>query len=146
MTMSWLETKRELEGKKLFILLLLVAILIYPFETTVVPPQNVLVVTQDGRPVFEARVRQIWQNYSVESTGHEEDLSTDSEGRIYFPRRTVRASLLWRAIRPVANIAGQGVHASFGVHTDMFPLGDLVAEPIDGRKVEPQPGDIVYKQ
>ena len=143
--MSWLATKQILKSKKRLLLLLLVATLLYPFETSVVVPQNVLVVSQDGSPVFQARVRQIWQNYSLESIGHEEDLSTNSEGRIYFPHRTVRASLLWRAIRPIANIAGQGVHSSFGIHTDMFPVGSLIAEPMAGKKAVVQPGDIVFK-
>jgi hypothetical protein len=137
---------QRLKGRKLSILLVLGTILIYPFETTVAPPKDVLVVTHDGTPIFEARVRQSWQNYSVESEGHEEELITDSEGRIRFPRRTVRASLLWRVIRPVANVLGQGVHASFGIQTDIYLLGDLSAEPMNGKKVEPRPGEIVFKK
>ena len=97
-------------------------VLAYPYETTVVPEQRALFVTNDMHPIKDALIRQSWQHYSLESEGHEEDLPTDSHGRVTFPKRTIRAPLIWRALGPLADIAGQGVHASFGVHTDMFPL------------------------
>lgn len=63
----------------------------------------------------------------------------------FFPRRTVRASLLWRAVRPIVNILTQGVHASFGVHTDMFPLREVTEKPVGQKTVEAHPEDIVFR-
>jgi len=132
--------------KRLWAFLFMVAIvLLCPFRSTVVPEQKVLVVTEGWRPIPGVRVRQIWQNYSVEVVGHEEDIPTDENGRVSFPRRTVRANLLWRVVRPILNILSQGVHASFGVQTDMFPLGEVTEKPAGQKRVEAQPGDIVFR-
>jgi hypothetical protein len=126
------------------IFVVLATLLLYPLKTTLVPAQHVLVVTEDMHPVKDALVRQIWKDYSLEHVGHEEDLPTDLHGRITFPARTVRASLLRRMIGPLASIAGQGIHASFGVHTDMFPLANRGTE-VSSEIVQPQPGEIVYR-
>src|ERR1700730_10330821 len=98
---------------------IMAVLLFYPFKKTLVPEQRVLVVTKEMHPIRNAMVRQSWQDYSLERYGHEEDRPTDEDGRITFPTRTIRAPLLWRVIGPLASIAGQGVHASFGVRTDM---------------------------
>ena len=132
--------------RKLVIVVLvsLSILLLYPFKTTLVPEQRVLVVTGDMHPISSILVRQIWRDYSLETRGHEEDLPTDVNGRITFPTRTIRASLLMRIFGPLRSVLGQGVHASFGVHTDMFPLANT-----DGKAstevVRPQPGEIVYR-
>ena len=94
--------------------------------------------------VKEAVVRQSWQDYSLEKTGHEEDLRTDFQGRVTFPARTVRANLVWRVLGPLASIGGQGVHASFGVHTDMFLLPN-VGTKASTEIVQPSPDEIVYR-
>ena len=120
-------------------------VLLYPFEKTLVPETRVLVVTKDMHPVKNALVRQIWQDYSLERSGHEEDLPTDAHGRVTFPKRTLRAPLIWRALGPLASIAGQGVHASFGVHTDMFPVPGSGGTTLYSEIAEPQPGEIVFK-
>jgi hypothetical protein len=116
--------------RKWTILFITVAILIlYPFQTTVVPEQRALFVTNDMHPIKGALIRQNWQNYSLERRGHREDVPTDAHGRVTFPRRTMRAPLIWRALGPLASVAGQGVHAGFGVHTDIFPVpgsGDTI--------------------
>jgi len=125
------------------IVVLLAALLFYPFKKTLVPEQRVLVVTKDMHPIRNAMVRQSWQDYSLERYGHEEDLFTDSNGRVTLPVRTIRAPLLSRVFGPLASIAGQGVHASFGVHTH------VIVSPNDGTTstdvVRPQPGEIVYR-
>jgi len=120
-------------------------VLAYPYETTVVPEQRALFVTNDMHPIKDALIRQSWQHYSLESEGHEEDLPTDSHGRVTFPKRTIRVPLIWRALGPLADIAGQGVHASFGVHTDMFPLPNTGGIVISAEVAQPQPGDHVFR-
>jgi hypothetical protein len=135
-----------LRRKILWVVIALGIVFLYPFESTVLPSQNVLVVTEAWRPIQDVKVRQIWQHYSFESEGHEEDLTTDANGRITFPRRTIRASILRRILHPLWNVLTQGVHASFGVHTDMFPAGDLTDKPAGHTKVESRPGDIVFRR
>ena len=119
--------------------------LLYPFDSVVTPAKEVLVVNEDQHPIQGVMVRQIWQNYSIESTGHEEDLRTDENGRVSFPKRTVKASLATRILHPIWNVVRQGVHASFGVHTDMFPLGDVIGKQVGQSRVEVYPGDVVFR-
>jgi hypothetical protein len=126
------------------ILASLAILVLYPFKITVVPEKRVLVMTNDMHPVRDAVVRQSWQNYSLERKGHEEDLPTDAHGRVTFPARTIRTPLVWRLLGPLASIAGQGVHASFGVHTDMFPLPNTGSE-VSSEIARPQPGEIVFR-
>ena len=132
--------------RKLVIVILvsLSILLLYPFKTTLVPEQRVLVVTRDMHPIRNILVRQIWQHYSLEARGHEEDLPTDVNGRITFPTRTIRASLLMRIFGPLRSVLGQGVHASFGIHTDMFTLATTDAKA-STEVAQPQPGEIVYR-
>jgi len=108
-----------------------------------VAERDVLVVTRAGNPIQGVLVRQSWKNYSLESSGHEEDKLTGEDGRVSFPPRTLRANFLLRAIRPIANLLGQGVHASFGVHTDIIVLGDGTVRW--NEQVEPKAGDMVFR-
>jgi len=132
--------------RKLVIVVLvsLSILLLYPFKTTLVPEQRVLVVTKDMHPISNVLVRQIWQDYSLETRGHEEDLPTDVNGRVTFPTRTIRTPLLMRIFGPLRSVLGQGIHASFGVHTDMFTLANTGTKA-STEVVQPQPGEIVYR-
>lgn len=75
---------------------LLMAALLYPFETTVVPEWRIHIVDESGRPVGNLAVNEGWIDYSIESNRHEEVRTANSEGFLEFPRRTIRASLLVR--------------------------------------------------
>jgi hypothetical protein len=94
-------------GRKRLLLILLFTglgvIALYPWETPVVPQWKVRIVDQSGVPLANTGVREIWQHYSIESRGHEQDSMTDNEGYVTFPERTVRASLAVRIIRPIVN-------------------------------------------
>ena len=138
-----MESNESSKRKWLVVALVLLSLLLYPFQTTVVPERNVLVVNQDMRPIKGVLVRQIWQHYSLERRGDEEDLLTDVGGRVTFANRTIRSNLVRRVLGPVVNILTQGVHASFGVRTDMQVLGD--GTEIGARPVSPNPDDVVYK-
>jgi hypothetical protein len=111
-------------SKRLIVVAAIIGVMLFPFPKTLVPAQQVLVTTKDMHPISGALVRQIWRDYSLEFAGHEEDLATDAQGRVTFPPRRIMAPLIWRLIGPLTSIAGQGVHASFGVHADMFPLSN----------------------
>lgn len=102
-------------------LLGLIVLLIYPFETTVVPEWKIRIVDEAGDPLRVTRVREVWQHYTIESASHEEDLITDGDGYVTFPRPTVRGSLLVRIGVPIVN--GLNVHASFGPSAWVLVLG-----------------------
>src|SRR5688572_26695736 len=119
-------------------------LILYPFETTVAPAQRVLVVTNDMHPVKDALVRQIWQHYSLESSGLEEDLPTDATGHVTLPKRTIRANLVRRVLGPFASIAGQGVHASFGAHYDVLLVPGHGTKASDA-VARQRPGEYLYR-
>lgn len=142
----WINEMRILVRSTTFwIVIILGVTVLYPFQSTIVPAQNVLVVTEDWRPIEDASVRQIWQHYSLESRSHEEDLRTGPDGRLTFPRRTIRASLLRRMAYPIRILLAQGVHASFGVHTDMFLVAGVAQNRIGQGVVEAKTGDVVFR-
>ena len=110
--------------KKIWIFAILAAIalvLLYPFKTTVVPEWRLRIVDEAGNPLRATRVREVWQHYTIESASHEEDLITDGDGYVTFPRRTVRGSLLVRIGTPLVNVLN--VHASFGPRAWVLVLG-----------------------
>ncbi|HEX8773111.1 MAG TPA: DUF6795 domain-containing protein [Pyrinomonadaceae bacterium] len=125
-------------------ILLVVAILaaialLYPAESTVCPAWRIQVVDGSGKPLKNAWVRQHWQDYSVESNGHEEDSYTDVNGYISFPERSIRASLLFRILGAILNTLSQGVHASYGAHAYIAAYGNIV----DGKRLE---GSVSYQE
>lgn len=134
-----------LRRKILWIAVFLGAGFVYPFESTVLPSQSALVITEEWRPIQGVVVRQSWQHYSFESEGHKEDLRTDANGRVTFAQRTIRASALRRMLYPVWNFLRQGVHTSFGIHTDMFTVNDPGQKQIREGPVKAQEGDIVFR-
>src|SRR2546425_4066631 len=76
---------------------LLLAFLLYPFKTRIVPRWRLNVVDEArvlGVP--DIRVTEHWQHYLLESEGHEEMQKTNQNGLVDFPARTIRASLASR--------------------------------------------------
>ena len=134
-----------LRTKRLWIVIIVGIAFLYPFKSTVVSSQNVLVITDDGTPIQNALVRQIWQHYSLEYRGHEEDLKTGANGRVTFPERTIRASLVTRVAYPIWILFNTGIHASFGVRTDMFQVRDAAETRVVTQIAEAQPGDVVFR-
>jgi hypothetical protein len=72
---------------------LFLLIFLYPFETTIVPQWNCRVVDDAGAPVRGINVTEHWQNYLLETTGHEEAQTTNENGLVSFGERSIRASV-----------------------------------------------------
>src|SRR5450432_1674778 len=77
----------------------LVAVLVHPFKTTVVPEWRVLVCDESGRPIAGITIEESWSD-PIGPSGFEE-LQTDSSGHVVFPQRTVRAIRLRRIVKAV---------------------------------------------
>ena len=101
--------------------ILIAVLLLYPFETMVVPAWRIRVVDMVGAPVGGFPVSQHWQHHSVERRGHQQVLVTDNDGYVNFPRRTVRGSLMLRVLKPIFNILTQGVHVDLGIYAYIVP-------------------------
>lgn len=124
---------------------LLAVLLLYPFETTVVPEWKVRVVDESGNSMIGMAVKEGWEHSSIESHRHEQDLTTDNEGRVTFPRRTIRANLLWRtggaAVVTVIPHQQSGPHFFLDVQGPYSTLTGTDYLPND-----PLPGTIVVRR
>src|SRR4029453_18300713 len=75
---------------------LVLVVFLYPFETTTVPHWNLRVVDDAGAPVREINVTEHWQDYLLETEGHEEAKTTNQDGLVSFEARAIRASVAGR--------------------------------------------------
>lgn len=93
------------------VLLLLLLILVYPFQTTIVPEWSLKVVDEEGAPARDVNVTEHWQHYLVESSSHEDVQRSGADGRVSFPARSIRLSLVGRAWATISRIKRDGWHA-----------------------------------
>ena len=113
--------------------------LLYPFKSTVCPAWTIQVVDNAGNPLKGAWVIQYWQHYTVESSGHRQDAKTDKNGYVSFPKRTIRASLLFRTLGVISKtMSGGFIRSSYGPDTFIAAYGEIV----DGNRLE---GSASYK-
>jgi hypothetical protein len=89
------------------VLLLILLLLLYPFQTTIVPAWDLRVVDEMSAPVGAINVTEHWQHYLFESSANEDLRQTAADGRVSFPERTMRASLLRRALARMSRIASE---------------------------------------
>ena len=104
---------------------LLLAFLLYPFKTRIVPRWRLNVVDETrvlGVP--DIRVTEHWQHYLLESEGHEEMQKTNQNGLVDFPARTIRASLASRVLRTIFNFARQGANARLDAYASIVIWGN----------------------
>lgn len=121
-----------------------ILLLFYPFDTTVVPEWRIRVVDEPTKPATGIIVREQWRNHSVEFHGHYEDRMTDSEGYVYFPRRTARASLIFRVVGRA--VVALNVHGESGPTASTLVLGSyLTSSDSDYSPEKPLPEVIVVR-
>jgi hypothetical protein len=91
-----------------FILITLLLLLFYPFQTTIVPEWSLKVVDEEGATVRDVNVTEHWQHFLLESGAHEDVRRVMENGAVSFPERTIRASLVGRGIATVSRIKRDG--------------------------------------
>jgi hypothetical protein len=104
-------------------ILLILLILLYPFQSTIVPRWRLHVIDESGALVSGISVTQHWQHYLIESDGHEEARKTDASGMVDFPARKIRASLITRFIDLILNLVREGKGAKFGPYASVVVWG-----------------------
>lgn len=104
---------------------LTVALLFYPFESTVVPAWELQVVDVSGNVCPNMRVTQSWGHYSLYLDGADEseDRFTDMNGHVEFPERTIRAIGLRRVVVPVIAHILVIAHGSVGTSGAVWASG-----------------------
>jgi hypothetical protein len=99
--------------RRVWAFLVLIIIGIVPVPKVFVGEWLVRVVDQHGFPVAGIRVSQSWESYTYNLSGAD-DLFTDSQGKVIFPRRRRIAPIGYWLIKATSNVVGFGIHASFG--------------------------------
>jgi hypothetical protein len=107
----------------LAVIAVVAAILLFPVKRTVAPEWTIYTLDADRHPLANITVREVWQQYSLENAGHEEDRLTDSSGRVQFPRRSLRSSIGQQLVGCFEQVMKTGVHTSCGAHSYLVAFG-----------------------
>lgn len=111
-TPVWLlKAGRSTQASIAGVLLLLLLLLFYPFQTTIVPEWSLKVVDEEGAPVRDVNVTEHWQHFLLEGSSHEEMRRVQDNGAVSFPDRTIRASLVRRGLATIGRIKQDGWRA-----------------------------------
>jgi hypothetical protein len=97
-----------------------------PLPRTVAPNWTITTLDAAHRPLTGITVREVWQQYSVEDSGNEEDRLTDIKGEVHFPRRVYWTSIANLFLGCARQIIRAGVHASCGPHSFLVAFGQGV--------------------
>jgi hypothetical protein len=105
--------------------ILAAVLLVYPFESTVVPTWRLQVVDVSGNVCQNMRVTESWGHYSLYLEGWlgSDDRITDMNGYVEFPERTTRANLLRRMVVPVIAHVLVIMHGSVGATGSVYATG-----------------------
>jgi hypothetical protein len=115
--------------------MLVLPLMLFPYQTDIVPAWRIRVVTEPGHPLRRLTVSQTWTNPSLEFFWFEEDLLTDEEGYVNFPKRTAWENLLalgchkiWKVI---STRSGSPDASVFGWHDNLnggvkYQKGDVL--------------------
>lgn len=106
-----------------FLVVMAGLILFYPIQVTVVPEWKLRVVDQTGEGLRGNAVRESWCHYTLESQCHEQDLVSDAEGYVWFPRRMIRTNLIIWFSKLILRLPN--VHSSYGPSASIYYLGDF---------------------
>src|SRR5262245_65968591 len=88
-------------------------IILFPFRTTVAPEWRIVAVYAGGNAIPALTVSQYWQDYLVADS---ESRTTNGQGVVIFPERTVEANLLERIYKRASsliNVHGRSGQLSF---------------------------------
>jgi hypothetical protein len=94
-----------------------------PFPQIVAPDWKIKALDAARRPLAGITVREVWQQYSLEDSSHEEDRATDNRGEVHFPRRTHWTNFAGRLLGCARQIASTGINASCGPHSSLVAFG-----------------------
>jgi hypothetical protein len=78
------------------LILLIVAVLWYPYESGVVPEWKLQVIDSEGHPVVNATAHQEWLDPIDEGITRADSQQTDSQGFAMFPKRVLHSRLALR--------------------------------------------------
>ena len=118
-----------------------------PFDTTFIPEWKLRVVNEGGVPLEGQFVAQYCTNYTL-GIHPCEDVDNDSkitnrEGYVVFPERKIRASLLYRIVRPIAGLFLFLANGEYGTYGSVGTSGPYGTKSIEYRPEGPLPEKII---
>ncbi|HEX7772177.1 MAG TPA: hypothetical protein VF435_07120 [Pyrinomonadaceae bacterium] len=124
---------------------LLLVVLLYPIETTVVPIWKIRVIDEHGTGYEGIRIVEFWKHYSLELQDGEngEERWTDGSGVVEFPRRTIRLSILSRLARTSITGLLRYLHGSTGIHAYVMATGPQGIKDLNYDPKKPPPETLV---
>jgi hypothetical protein len=124
--------------------ILAAVVLVYPFESTIVPAWRLQVVDVNGNICQNMRVTQSWGHYSLYLEGWLgiDDRFTDVSGYVEFPERTTRANLPRRAVVPVIAHILVIAHGSVGASGAVWASGIKDVAWLSYRAGKPLPNEM----
>lgn len=93
------------------IALAIIVFMIMPFDLTIAPRREFLLLNENNEPISGSFVKQVWYQYSLGFSKEEESLS-DTKGKVSFPARTIRTSLINLIYKAIREFAIYNIHAS----------------------------------
>lgn len=108
---------------KLVALAAAVCILLVPAPHLLRPEWDVRVVDENGNAVEGMNVRLVYQDYSLESTSHEETHTTDADGHTSFAAESTTSTVGARVAGAVRSFGATGFHASVGRYAYLVVFG-----------------------
>jgi hypothetical protein len=81
----------------------------------------------------------MWQHYSLEGGGHEEERRTDGNGYVVFPERKIWAPLSWRVVSTSLSVVSIFVHGGMDMGVSAWVMVEGYSMREEGIKFY-QPG------
>ena len=100
-----------------------VCLLLVPFPHLLRPDWDVWVVDEHGNAVEGMTVRVVYQDYSLESTSHEETHTTDGSGHTRFGAKSTVSTAGAHVVGAIRSISETGFHAGFGRYAYLVVFG-----------------------
>lgn len=101
----------------------LLATAILPLPQIVAPAWTVTTLDSTHKPLRGLTVREVWQQYSIDTSSHEEDRLTDDNGQARFSRRTHWSTFIGRFAGCIRQLARTGIDASCGPNSNLVVFG-----------------------
>ncbi|HYK37722.1 hypothetical protein [Alloacidobacterium sp.] len=104
---------------------LVLVVLFYPQDLTIVPAYHVKLVDQFGAPLAQTGVSELWQQTSAQRHENIEQVMTNDQGDVDLPPRALRSPLAVRMVGCLAYLSREGLAAICGNRYSISAAGDL---------------------
>lgn len=106
-------------GRKLWIFLIILAVMFVPFPTEIVPEWQMQFRQGGGEKLSNVLAQQSWTSYTYFAAGGYDQRCTDSEGIVVFPKRYLWSGLFSRVASPILAEMMTLAHGSTGTNADI---------------------------